>query len=104
MQLRNDGHISSNGYTALRFAVRSTQDAQPLAVYLRDSDFNNLTRPLSLANYGGYPVASGWKVYTIPLADLKATNVSLGSIVIHTWTGSAQPAVYIDDIQLVSLP
>ncbi len=102
LQLRNDGHISTSGYDALRFAVRSTQDGERFAVYLRDSNFTSLSSPVSLANYGGYPIASGWTVYTIPLADLKAVNVSLGSIVFHNWTGTAQPAIYIDDIQLVS--
>ena len=70
---------SNNIYWQVRFESSS-------AVYLRDSNFANLNSPLSLAGYGGYPVASGWTLYTIPLADLHATNVKLGAFVLHNWT------------------
>ncbi len=103
-QLRNDGNISTAGYNAIQFAVKATQDNEPFAIYLRDSNYNNLSSPVALSNYGGYPVSTGWTVYTIPLADLNATNVSLGSIVFHNWSGTAQPTIYIDDIQLVTTP
>ena len=103
-QLRTDGNVSTAGYTALQFAVRSTTDGERFAIYLRDSNYTSLNSPLPLSSYGGYPTSTGWTVYTIPLADLKATNVSLGSIVFHNWTGSAQGAIYIDDIQLISTP
>ena len=96
--------MNTASYTHLQFAVRSTQDGQPFAIYLRDSSYNNLKSPIALSNYGGYPIAGGWTVYTIPLSDLGATNVSLSGIVIHNWSGSAQPAIFIDSIQLVKLP
>ncbi len=104
LQLRNDGNISTAGYTALQFAVKATNNGEPFAIYLRDSNYNNLANPVPLSNYGGYPTSSGWTVYTIPLADLNASNVSLGSIVFHNWTGSAQAAIYIDNIKLISAP
>ncbi len=53
--------------------------------------------------FGGYPTANGWTTYTIPLADLNASNVSLGSIVIHSWTNRPQPTVYVNDIRLLTV-
>jgi hypothetical protein len=104
MQLWNDAGANTAPYTYLQFAVRSTQNNEPFAIYLRDSNYNNLKNPIPLSNYGGYPIAGGWTVYTIPLADLGAKNVSLSGIVIHDWSGSAEPAIFIDSIQLVTTP
>ena len=75
----------------MQFAVRATNNGQPVAIYLRDSNYANLGSPLPLSSYGGYPTSTGWTVYTIPLADLKATNVSLGSIVFHNWRARLRP-------------
>jgi hypothetical protein len=104
LQIWNDAGVNTAPYNALQFAVRATQDNEPFAIYLRNSSYVNLKNPIALSAYGGYPIAGGWKVYTIPLADLNATNVSLSGIVIHDWSGSAQPTIYIDAIKLVTLP
>lgn len=104
LQLWNGTGIDTAPYNALQFAVRATRDNQPLAIYLRDSHGTNLTKPIALSSYGGYPTEAGWMVYTIPLTDLKASNVTVSGIVIHDWSSTAQPAVFIDSIQLVDEP
>lgn len=104
LQMFNGAGVNTAPYTHLQFAVRATQDNEPFSIYLRSSSYSNLKSPIALSAYGGYPIASGWTVYTIPLADLNATNVSLGGIVIHDWSSTAQPTIYIDSIKLVTLP
>jgi hypothetical protein len=101
LQISNNSGLDTSRFTYLRFAIRATRSGEPFAVYLRASDSTNLTDPLPLAHYGGYPGANGWTAYTIPLADLNATNVSLGGIVIHDWSDHAQPAIYVDSIELL---
>ncbi len=104
LQLRNDGSINTATYSAIRFSVRASKDGEPFAIYLRDSNYDNLSQPMPLSKYGGYPVSTKWTTYTIPLADLNASNVWLGSIVFHNWTNTPQPPIYITDIQLIRLP
>jgi parallel beta-helix repeat protein len=53
---------------------------------------------LNLSQYGGLPVANGWKEYTIPLADLKATSGSLTGI--KFFAGNKQKKAYIDFIRV----
>jgi len=101
LQIWNDSGVDTSRFTALRFAIRATRTTEPFAVYLRTSDSTNLTDPVPLSRYGGYPGANGWTVYTIPLADLNAANVSLSGIIIHDWSDHALPAIYVDSIELV---
>jgi serine/threonine protein kinase len=104
LQLRNDDSVSTAPFNAIQFQVRSTKDGEPFAIYLRDAEFNNLSEPIPLSNYGGYPISTGWTTYTIPLADLNAIDVWLGSIVFHNWTAEAQPPIYLRNIQLINVP
>ena len=53
---------------------------------------------LNLTQYGGSPVANGWKEYTIPLADLAATSGSLTGI--KFFAGKKQNKAYIDYIRV----
>lgn len=53
---------------------------------------------LNLSQYGGLPVAKGWKHYTIPLADLKATSGTLTGV--KFFAGSKQAKLYIDFIRV----
>jgi outer membrane biosynthesis protein TonB len=101
LQIWNSAGVDATRFTYLRFAIRATQANEPFAVYLRASNYANLSDPIPLSRYGGFPGAKGWTVYTIPLADLNATDVSLSGIVIHDWSDSAQPAIYVDAIQLL---
>ncbi len=101
LQIRSDGKVNTRSYSAIQFSVKSTRTGEPLAIYLRDASYRNLTNPIPLDTFGGTPSANGWVTYTIPLADLNASDVTLGSIVIHSWTNRAQPTVYVNDIRLL---
>ena len=102
MQLCAASDVNLSSYTRLEFAMRASQAGQHYAVYLRDSNWNNLSNALPLTSYGGDPTPDQWTHYSIPLADLNAANVTLGNIVFHSYSGSAQPAVYVDNIQFVT--
>ena len=104
LQITNDAGIDTSPYSAIQFSIRSTNDNEPLAVYLRDTKYHNLSDPVALTNYGGYPKSSGWTTYTIPLADLNGSNVTMGSIVFHNWSDSPQAPILVDHIALVQQP
>lgn len=104
LQITNDTGVSTKPFTAIQFSIRSTKNHEPVAVYLRDSKYHNLSNPIPLTKYGGYPVSNSWTVYTIPLADLNASNVTLGSIVFHNWSDSPQAAIYVDHVELIRQP
>lgn len=53
---------------------------------------------LNLSQYGGLPVANGWKEYTIPLADLQATSGNLTGI--KFFAGTKQQKAYLDFIRV----
>jgi len=94
--------FNSGGYDYIHFALKASATGQQYKVYA-DSIFGQaFTTPVSLANYGGQPTTSGWTVYNIPLADLAAANVNLSDIVIQNATGSNEPAVYVDQVELMS--
>src|SRR6185312_1030406 len=77
--------LNTSAYTQLRLAVQASQANEKFAVYLRDTTGAGHTIA-PLANYGGTPPVGSWKVYTIPLSDLGASNIALGDVVIHNWT------------------
>ncbi|MGA7669066.1 MAG: serine/threonine-protein kinase [Nitrolancea sp.] len=104
LQITNDAGVDTSPFNAIQFSIRSTTDNEPLAVYLRDRSYDNLSDPVTLTNYGGYPKATGWTTYTIPLADLNGSDVTLGSIVFHNWSDSPQAPILVDHIQLVQQP
>lgn len=101
LQIWNSSGVDTTRFTYLRFALHATQNSEPFAVYLRTSDYVDLTDPIPLSHHGGYPGANGWTVYTIPLADLNASDVTLSGIILHDWSDRAQPAIYVDAIELL---
>lgn len=101
LQIWNASGIDTSRFSALRFALHATQSSEPFAIYLRNSNYVNLTDPLPLSQFGGYPNPKGWTVYTIPLSALNAGDVTLGGIIIHDWSESAQPTIYVDSIELL---
>lgn len=102
LSLRAAAAVTTGPYTHLQFAARATQAGQRYGVALRDANGNPTRANLSLDGYGGQPVAGAWKVYQIPLADLNALNRTILGIVIQDATGAAQPALYVDAIELVN--
>ncbi len=102
LDIRSDSGVDSASYDSLTFSLEASKSNQQYAVYLRDPSGHNLSDPVSLDAYGGQPVTNQWKTYTIPLADLGAANTVIGHVVLHEWRGRAQPAVYVDQIELTS--
>jgi hypothetical protein len=92
--------FSTAGHSAFRFAARATQPGQRYSVFAVGPN-GHLTAPIPLANYGGDPVAGAWTVYRIPLSDLDAVDAVVTHLCIHEWLGQAQPALYVDGVQLV---
>lgn len=93
---------STNNYTAISFALRATQTNQQYEVYADATYGQPFQAPVSLANYGGQPTNTGWRAYTIPLADLGAANTTVRDFVIHEARSVNQPVLYIDQVELVS--
>lgn len=100
LDIRTDQPLSGSTYGQLTFALKASRANQQYAVYLRDASGGNLTRPLSLAGYGGQPLPNRWTTYTIPLNDLGAYGTSIGHVVVQDASGTAQPALYVDEIAL----
>lgn len=92
--------FTTAGYTSLSFALRATQTNYNLAVYAEDGS-SNVLKTITLSQYGGYPPNGSWKVYTIPLSALNATNKILSNFTIQNNTSSAQAILYVDQVQLV---
>ncbi len=92
--------MNTSGSDTLHFALKASQAGQQYDVYVDSVYGTPLTTPVSLANYGGQPNSKGWTVYNIPLADLGATNVPLGDIVIHNPKSLDEPVVYVDQVEL----
>lgn len=66
-----------------------------------DSSQTALTKVM-LANYGGDPTSSSWKVYQIPLTDLGAVGKQIIWIDMGFASGSSNIALYLDSIVFVS--
>jgi endoglucanase len=98
--LHTDTGIDTAPYTSVTFALKAENDGQKYAVAIYDSN-NQLTKePIMLDNYGGQPSTS-WKVYTIPLSDLNATNKTIKGFGLNDKTGNSQPQLSIDAISLL---
>jgi hypothetical protein len=100
LDLHNPTGVSTVGYTTLHFSLQASQPGQSYGIYLEDATGKSLQYALGLTNYGGDPIVGAWKTFDIPLTSLNASNKTISGIVIHEWTGKAQPAVYIDQIEL----
>ena len=100
LDIRSDTGVNGADYGQLTFALKASRNNQEYAVYLRDPSGQNLSNPVSLDNFGGQPVRNQWKTYSIPLSNLGASSSMIGHVVLHEWTGSSQPVVYVDQIEL----
>ncbi len=103
LYLHNDVGVSSSPFANLTFALQATQAGQAVSVVLEDVHDNPLGPVVKLnSSYGGQPVAGSWKLYSIPLSALGGVNKTVGGIVIQDESGKAEPAMYVDAIQLTA--
>ena len=91
----NSGPFSTTGYSSITFAFKATQANQQIGIFF--NGHNSPFKAVPLSNYGA-PPQGVWKVYTIPLADLGASNTSVRDFAIQDWSGSAGPLFYVDDV------
>lgn len=90
--------INTTGYTNFSFAIQSTVANQTLAVYV--TDMAGVNTSVQLNNFGGAPSVGSYKVYSIPLSALNASNKLVQKITIQNFTPTSQPVVYVDDVRL----
>lgn len=95
--------LSTSGYTGISFWINGGKSGgQKLWVGMTVPGNTNTFR-VPITNYlpQGIP-ANAWAAVTVPFADLKTTQLSLGSVYIMDAVGTAQATVYLDDLALVS--
>lgn len=94
--------VSPTGLTRLEFWVHGgTAGGQQLAVYLGDSGGWLPTVQADPYITGGAVAANTWRKVSIPLSALGVTTNLITDVVIQEDAGGAQPALYIDQIELV---
>lgn len=91
--------ISTSGYNSLRFSVRSQSSAGQILYVALYNTGGAAIQYLEVFDYvsGGSLSPNTWYDVRIPLADLAATNQTIGGFVVE----SAQPTTfYVDDVAL----
>ncbi len=97
LYLANSSGVSMNGLTTLTVSIEASQANESASIALVDSSYTVIAT-LPLANYGGNPPQGSYRTYTIPLADLGATNKTITGIQITDQTSGSQPVMYVDNI------
>jgi len=93
--------VDTSLYTSLHFAAQASRARQDYIVTLYDG----ANRPLStvrLTRYGGDPVPGSWKVYDIPLRDLRANATHIRGVAIQS-RSHRYATLYLDSISLTGL-
>jgi len=104
LYIHSDQGTSTSSYLALTFAARASADGGKYAVGVYDSNNQMLHAPVTLDSYGGQPVSGSWKVYTVPLSDLNASNKTIKGIMIQDTTGKTGQTLYLDEVGLTTYP
>lgn len=100
LRLHNEATVDLSKYKSITFAAQAINESQKYVVSFYTSDNHQTGISLPLENYGSLTSGS-WKVYTIPLSDFQLTNKVIKDIVVHSYTDSAQKALYLDQISLL---
>src|SRR6266566_4018567 len=90
--------VDTSLYTSLHFAAQARRAGQDYTVTLYDGAYKPLST-VHLAHYGGDPVPGSWKVYNIPLSDLRAHATHIRGIVIQS-RSPRYATLYLDSISL----
>jgi peptidoglycan/xylan/chitin deacetylase (PgdA/CDA1 family) len=102
LYLHTDTAVNTTGYSVLTFALQSTQSGSALSVHAYDATSTALPAKLSLSAYGGAPPVGTYRVYSIPLADLQASNRLITGIVLQDASGAPSYTIYADAVALSS--
>lgn len=102
--LHTDTPVDMAPYSTLNFALRATQANQQYSVTFYNVNSQIIGVQLPLSSYGGNPIATAWKTYSIPIADFGIGGQQVGGLIIQDWIGQAQPVVYVDEIRFSGGP
>ena len=100
LYLHTNTAVDISPYTFLHFAARASRTGQAYDVMLYDAADHELSH-VHLAHYGGNPVAGRWKVYNIPLADLRANATQISGVALQSRT-RRHGTLYLASISLTS--
>jgi endoglucanase len=100
LYIHSDQGIDTTHYQSLTFAARTSGNGQTYSVGLYDPNNQLLHPAIALDGYGGQPVSTSWKIYTIPLSDLNATGKTIKGVMIQDTSGKTQQTLYLDQIAL----
>lgn len=93
--------FSTKGSSALRFAIKGTQANQEYTVQMTDDTGTGFGAELDIAQYAGKVNASDYTVYTIPLADMSAQDVTTYGFILQNQNSSTQPKVLVDEVKII---
>ncbi|MBI2601341.1 glycoside hydrolase family 5 protein [Candidatus Daviesbacteria bacterium] len=102
LYLHTDTAVNTSPYTHLSFSAKATQANQQYKVIVYDVN-NQAIKGVPLGNYGTLSNTS-FTTFSIPLADLLASNKQIKGLVIQESLGQPQPTLYIDNISLTNSP
>lgn len=100
LDLHAPSPIDITPYNYLSFYATATQVGQIYSVRLLDTSGKPMATELPFSQYGGVPEPGTWFVYNFPLNILAPGVTQIGGVAIHEFAGSAQPPVFLDDINL----
>ncbi len=95
--LHTTAGYDTTGQTALTFALQSTKVNPTIVVQLYDTTDKGIGQSLAIAGYVS-STAGAFTVYTIPLADLGASNTKINGLHIQDVSGVAANEFYIDAV------
>jgi PKD repeat protein len=109
LSFANPEGVNTDRYDSLEFYINGGErGGQQLRLSVTDDKGNELPSSggVSINNpkyvHDGIISAKIWKLVSVPLEDLNATNTKIIKINIMDNTGHAQPALYIDDVMLTA--
>lgn len=93
----------TSGYTALRFAIHGGASGGQTMLVFAGSGTAFPSSGVDLSTYlASGPVANQWRVVTIPLSALGMQNAVLNNVAWQSNQNNAQPAFYLDSVELVA--
>ncbi len=93
--------VDTSLYTSLHFAAQARRAGQDYTVTLYDGA-NKPLPTVHLVHYGGDPVPGSWKVYDIPLSNLRANATHVKGIAIQS-RSHRYATLYLDSMSLTGL-
>ncbi len=100
LYLHSGNPVDTTPYTGLTFALNTVYQNQKFQVTIYGLD-NKPLGSASLDKFGGDPPVGSWKVYTIPLSALNASNKQISGIVLQN-SANYSELVYADYLALVT--